>query len=108
MNWISLKIGSNLIEPLLGDKDNWISLKIPPECTCHALALHLNNDEDRGFVTNKVTIKVGNVPKVLKQLTYTDVGVRYCGWLWYEISGYCQIELHFTGNYWFYIINLFP
>ncbi|KAL5268418.1 hypothetical protein ACHWQZ_G002322 [Mnemiopsis leidyi] len=81
-----------------GDKDNWISIKIPANKSVDALAVHLNNDEDRGFITTKVSLKVGNQPKVLKTHSSRDLSTRHNGWLWFEVSGYTHIELEFTAK----------
>ena len=45
-----------------GDKDNWIGLVISG--SMHAIAVHLNNEEDKNFITTKLTIKGGLQPKV--------------------------------------------
>ena len=78
---------------VLGDKDNWISIKIPAHKAVHALAVHLNNEEDRGFITTKVSLKVGNQPKVLKLHSSKDLSTRHNGWLWFEVTGYSHIEV---------------
>ena len=76
-----------------GDKGNWIGIKVPANKSVHAVAVHLNNDEDRGFITTRVSLKVGNQPKVLKVHSSKDLSTRHNGWLWFEVSGYSQIEV---------------